>query len=373
MDNRPPVRRSAAPPPGTQQTPRSGRTPPAGYRPPASSYGRAPAGGRGSARTQRTDKRMPGARPPQAGAPLPGRRPPNNNAQRQAGAPRGTRPGRPNGAPAQRPPQKRRKKRPLTPEQARNRRIRRRILTVMLAIVLIVGAFTVSSIVLFKIKTITVNTRSGELAYSESQILAAFGHSVGENLFGFNVQETQENISKALPYLEDVKVERRLPDTIVITATPAVEQSAIDSSYGWAVLSEKEKVLRMEAQPPEGLIQIVGARADSPLPGQPVKLTEEDKLPILRLLLQKTAAQGLTPLNEIDLTNTLELSIVYQNRIRIVLGTEHDMDYKLDWAWRMVTPGQTNDSLGDAERGTLDVSSRGEDGLGRARWRAGVL
>lgn len=74
-----------------------------------------------------------------------------------------------------------------------------------------------------------------------------------------------------------------------------------------------------------------------------------------------------------DLTNTLELSFLYQDRIRIVLGTTNDLDYKIKWAWEMVTPGQTSDSQGEEERGTLDVSSRGEDGLGRARWRAGVL
>jgi len=88
---------------------------------------------------------------------------------------------------------------------------------------------------------------------------------------------------------------------------------------------------------------------------------------------RRAQAQGLGPISEVDLTNTLELSFLYQDRIRIVLGTTNDLDYKIKWAWEMVTPGQTSDSLGEEERGTLDVSSRGEDGLGRARWRAGVL
>ena len=64
-----------------------------------------------------------------------------------------------------------------------------------------------------------------------------------------------------------------------------------------------------------------------------------------------------------DLTNTLELSFLYQDRIRIVLGTTNDLDYKIKWAWEMVTPGQTSDSLGEEERGTLDVSSRGRTAL----------
>ena len=93
----------------------------------------------------------------------------------------------------------------------------------------------------------------------------------------------------------------------------------------------------------------------------------------MQTVLSKAQAQGLGPISEVDLTNTLELSFLYQDRIRIVLGTTNDLDYKIKWAWEMVTPGQTSDSLGEEERGTLDVNSRGEDGLGRARWRAGVL
>ena len=170
-----------------------------------------------------------------------------------------------------------------------------------------------------------------------------------------------------------VEIKRRLPDTVVITATPAVETCTVESAAGWAVLSQSYKVLRVDAEAPAGLVRIDGAQADAPAPGQPVKFTEEDKLSVLQTVLSKAQAQGLGPISEVDLTNTLELSFLYQDRIRIVLGTTNDLDYKIKWAWEMVTPGQTSDSLGEEERGTLDVSSRGEDGLGRARWRAGVL
>ncbi len=170
-----------------------------------------------------------------------------------------------------------------------------------------------------------------------------------------------------------MEIKRRLPDTVVITATPAVETYTVESAAGWAVLSQSYKVLRVDAEAPAGLVRIDGAQADAPAPGQPVKFTEEDKLSVLQTVLSKAQAQGLGPISEVDLTNTLELSFLYQDRIRIVLGTTNDLDYKIKWAWEMVTPGQTSDSLGEEERGTLDVSSRGEDGLGRARWRAGVL
>ena len=95
---------------------------------------------------------------------------------------------------------------------------------------------------------------------------------------------------------------------------------------GWLVPS---KVLRVDAEAPAGLVRIDGAQADAPAPGQPVKFTEEDKLSVLQTVLSKAQAQGLGPISEVDLTNTLELSFLYQDRIRIVLGTTNDLDYKM--------------------------------------------
>ena len=347
--------RRAAPPNGG--SPRAER-PPAAHRPAAAA----------SPEPLNFPAQRPPRRPSQPGRtapPSPGARPPRPGQAKQGRKP-----------PKKRPPPKRRPKqppRPLTPRQLRRRRIRRAALAGLLAVILLGVGLWASATVLFKISTVTVETPEGEVAYDASQITAAFGHTQGENLFGFSAKETQQNIAAALPYLENVQIRRRLPDTVIIAVTPAVEASVVESVSGWAVLSQSYKVLRLEAGPPEGLVRINGVQADAPAPGQPVKLTEEDKLPLLQTLLEKTAAQGLAPIDEIDLSNTLEISFLYQGRIRIVLGTSNDLDYKLKWAWRMVTPGETSDSLSETDRGTLDVSARGEDGLGRARWRAGVL
>ena len=100
----------------------------------------------------------------------------------------------------------------------------------------------------------------------------------------------------------------------------------------------------------------------------------DKRLEALSTLLTALDTAGMRgDVTRIEFADPEEMAFLYQDRIRIVLGTTNDLDYKIKWAWEMVTPGQTSDSLGEEERGTLDVSSRGEDGLGRARWRAGVL
>ena len=112
---------------------------------------------------------------------------------------------------------------------------------------LLAAGFLISAAVLFKIETVTVESPDGQLAYDDSQIVAAFGQPAGENLFGFNTAEAQQAIAAALPYLESVEIKRRLPDTVVITATPAVETYTVESAAGWAVLSQDRKSTRLNS------------------------------------------------------------------------------------------------------------------------------
>ncbi|WP_367925470.1 cell division protein FtsQ/DivIB [uncultured Ruthenibacterium sp.] len=265
------------------------------------------------------------------------------------------------------------KKKELTPGQARRkRRIRYALAGVFVTAALAVGV-VVSAATLFKIKTIEIQQPEGGTLYSDDQILAAFGHPLGENLFGFSPEESEKNLLEVLPYLETVTIQRRLPDEVVIQVTAATEYCAVTSDSGWVVCSTSLKVLRIDSQVPAGIVQVDGAIAQSPSPGQPLNLTEPDKLDAVQKVLTKAQEQGLAPINQIDVSDLYEISFLYDGRIRIVLGTVNDLDYKIDWAWRLVTPGETEEGLTESDRGTLDVSSRNEDGRGQAIWRSGSL
>lgn len=106
------------------------------------------------------------------------------------------------------------------------------------------------------------------------------------------------------------------------------------------------------------------------MPGVMVAFEEPDKQAMFTQIMQQVQAKGLTPINEVDLTDPLEMNILYAGRLRIVLGTINDIAYKVDWAWRLVTP-QLEESLKETAVGILDVSSRTEEAAERpAIWRA---
>lgn len=278
--------------------------------------------------------------------------------------------------------QERRKKKeyrqnhPPTPAQLRRQKLRRSVLTGLGVTAVLAAGCVATALMLFKIKTVQVVQPEGGTAYTNEQILAAFATPAGENIFSFDPGQSAANIATALPYLETVEVRRQLPDTVTITVSAATDTYAVASEYGgYTVLSGQLKVLRAAASDDAqaaALVQILGAQAVAPQPGQALALDSADKLSALEQIIQQVNATGLLPITQIDLSDTLELSVVYAGRIRVLLGTANDLAYKVNWAWRLVTPQEDN-SLPDTAQGTLDVSRRNSEGRGQATWQSGAI
>ena len=101
----------------------------------------------------------------------------------------------------------------------RSRRNRRRsrgrfaFLYRLLCFVLICAAIVGALVLFFKVDTISV---SGNDRYSRETILAASGVSEGDNLFLLNKYDAAARITEALPYVESVRLSRKLPGTLRI-------------------------------------------------------------------------------------------------------------------------------------------------------------
>ena len=131
-----------------------------------------------------------------------------------------------------------------------------------------------------------------------------------------------------------MEIKRRLPDTVVITATPAVETYTVESAAGWAVLSQSYRCCVWMPRRPRGLCASTARRPIGARAGPAGEIYRGGQAVRSCRPCFQGAGRGLGPISEVDLTNTLELSFLYQDRIRIVLGTANDLDYKIKWAWK---------------------------------------
>lgn len=241
----------------------------------------------------------------------------------------------------------------VTRSEARRRRRRRALITAGLLLVFIITGFVLSVTVLFKIDSYRVE---GDCAYTQEQLVEAFGHPVGENMFRFRLGEAEAEMAQKLPYLETVKVRRRLPGTVVFLVTPAVEAYYIESEGSALLLSENLKVLNTAAPAPEGLCRLDGVSASAPVAGKPFAAADETSSELVKTVLGAVRQSGLGQVVSVDFTDPYELSLSYAGRITVGLGTTAQLDYKLE----IVKKTLEDPYFTDTTTGALDASDAGK-------------
>lgn len=239
---------------------------------------------------------------------------------------------------------------------ARRARRKKRIIASVLILLFIGVGLALSFTVLFPIDSYRVN---GESTYTEQQLIDASGLAIGDNIFRFRLSEKAEEMQQKLPYLETIKVRRRLPGTVVFLVEPAEEALYLPTSESQGVLlSSSLRVLDLTAAPKEGLIQVSGYTASEPTAGKQVTSGDAEKDALLKTLLAEIKTSGL-PITAADLTDEYELTVTYAGRILIRLGTSSQLDYKLSVVAKALEQGTADGTFTDSSGGTIDASNAG--------------
>ena len=317
------------------------------------------------------------------GAPAPGPArppaPPRARAKKKRGARRAAGPEGQNAA-----------RRRVSRGELRRRRRRRRLWAVLLVLALIGVGLTLSVTVLFKVKEFRVEnldktTPANTGIYTEDAILGALAVPLEENMFQFSAKEKEQAMAAALPYLETVRVRRSLPGTVVVQVEPATETWSAKTSAGWLVLSGGLKIMKLQEEQPDSLPMLLGLEPEAPQPGYPLSLAGgaraagsgaaaadgKERLEQLKELLEGLEAQELgRDCTAIDLSEENEAYFVYQGRIKVLLGTFNNLDYKLSAAGLLLR-NESGEYLSASDRGTLDVSHQMEGAVVRMPFSPG--
>lgn len=210
---------------------------------------------------------------------------------------------------------------------ARQKKARRRQLKILLIFFLIIALITLIIMcftVFFHVKRISV---SGSKKYTNSQIIKASGISTDDNLFVISENEIEENIRKKLPYVEDVKLERNLPDAVILTITDAKEFACYKTDREYCIVSEKEYVLKKSKEHPENVFVITTSGVSAELSEIVVYENSAEKNVVDELisLLQKHSIN----IDEIDVTNLIDIKINVEDKFVVELGTNENLSEKI--------------------------------------------
>ncbi len=237
-------------------------------------------------------------------------------------------------------------------KMSRKRKIRKNILAFLLAVVVLcVGAVLVFSL-FFKVNTISVK---GENIYSDKMIIEKSGVEIGTNLFRINEEKLSEKLSKDLPYIKSVTIERELPDTLVINVQSTREVAAVVSNSVYVLIDETGKVLDKDASVLRENVAVVdNVKLKEKIEGEQIVLTNEKKTDVLIALLDTVKNSGLELLTEIDLKNINDIKIKYDDRITFEVGSLTNIETKLA---RGKAALEKENEINAYSEGTLDLKT----------------
>ncbi len=248
----------------------------------------------------------------------------------------------------------------LTPEEReirikqlkRKRNIRKAIVVIGFLLILSLIASPILILTLFRVKSFTVE---GASAYTNEEIISASGIVTGKNLLFANLDEAADNIEKLLPYTDEVKLTKKLPDEIIIRYETTEKAFAIGMSNGLYALTDSNlKVLEITGQRPSGVALIVGAVPCKAEAGEIAAFeTVEDGEKegefvdeTLSLLLEITGAiaeNGTKDINLINVSERNDIYLIYQGRIVLNLGNSSDLSSKLSLGTKVINSENTID------------------------------
>mgnify|MGYP000983243796 CR=1 FL=1 len=235
--------------------------------------------------------------------------------------------------------------------QGRKRKRRRATFYTPIAVVLIAIAVYFGISVFFRVTDIEI---VGAERYTAEQILSASRVSRGDNLLLLDTKEVTENITTRLPYISDVVVEKRIPDKITMTVTESRPVAAIDVGGQWWLLDQKGRALeKAERVDIAGKVRVEGLAPENVVAGQALVVSQKDEKKreaVSRLLIALEREGMMGRCEWIDVSNIAALTMRYDNRFTVVLGTIDKIDKNLVRLVGVI------DQIEEGETGRIDMT-----------------
>lgn len=219
----------------------------------------------------------------------------------------------------------------------------------LLFLVVIGTALTLSLTVLFRVETIEVK---GESRYSAEEIMKASGLETGGNLFLADIDSASDAVEKKLPYIGKAEIRRVLPSSLEIEVSEEQVAGVVLDDTQYILVGVSGKVLERLTEQPEGYPLVKGMAVQSAAIGTQIVYQDSEKTSVFEKLTQAISELGLEKVTEIDLTDSYSTTVLYDDRILLKLGTPTSFKEKLLTFLTLLEKG----SLTETDRGTLDLS-----------------
>lgn len=203
---------------------------------------------------------------------------------------------------------------------------------IVTVLVLLVSAVVLFLTPLFHIDDIEI---SGNGRITRAEILIASGIRENKNIFAINKSAAEKKI-KALGYIENVKIKRKLPGTVSIHVTEGVAAAYLEFGDMYAGINKKGQTLCniSKASPIKDAPVVLGIGVESANVGEDIVLKEgrDDEYEVLLKLMDTFDVYNLTAdITEISVKSKENIIFRYRDKLKVEFGSLSDYDIKFTY------------------------------------------
>lgn len=214
----------------------------------------------------------------------------------------------------------------------------------LIAFIVLVIFVVLSMTVFFNIETADI---IGSSIYSADEIIAASGIKGGDNMIRKNMSKAEKNIVSQLTYIEEAHITRKLPSSVEILIVPCAETASLQTEDGYLIVSESGKILCASEEPMEDTLVFLGAEpAEDMHIGMTFASVDEDKTEVIYELMKRADSGFASKITSFDVTDRLNISCLYEDRITIEIKSVADIDYKFRLAEEILSSKISPDAEG---------------------------
>ena len=220
----------------------------------------------------------------------------------------------------------------------------------LLMMLAVAAAVIFSVAIFFKVRTVEVQ---GNSVYDSQTVMDASGISAGDNLLAVNKAAVAGKLKAALPYVEQVRIARVLPDTIVLEVreSDAVFSVKADGGQNWLMSFSGRLLEQVTEETAQQHPSIVGFTVTGPEVGKQAMAENADALAAATSVLKQLQGTGIVEkVSKLDVSKPYDLILWYTDQYEIRLGGTDKMDYKVKYLLAVL------EQLTDYQTGTIDLT-----------------
>ena len=218
-------------------------------------------------------------------------------------------------------------------------------LVVIMAVIFVMSIF-------FRVTDIQVE---GNEHYTDQEIIKAVVIEEGDNLFFFDRIAATSRVFAKLPYIEEVSVERQLPNKVIVSVQECKALAYLQvGDEEWAIDHSCKILGKATAEETGDLIPILGVSPGTLMIGEKLTTADgnEELVDFISQVLYQLQERGLaSQVNKIDFSNAYSVRIAFgDGRYTFKIGGSSNVEYKFG----MIVSVMSQLKAGDV--GTIDVS-----------------